>query len=165
MIPWPLSAIWINLSPPSFRVNLIEVEPASSEFSISSLIAFEGRCMIYSSGHTLVVWWNGRTSAAAIWLTTSLLNLLIGLGPAGSYSTSIAVILSFIVFSRQSKVKSSQLTYPAWSSGEPIRHARKGTWARLYYVIPFPCRRDIVKYPVSRPFILLDIIQDACAGS
>jgi len=53
----------------------------------------------------------GRTSAAAIWLTTSLLNFLIGLGPAGSYSTSIIVISSFIVFVSVliHQVKSSQL--------------------------------------------------------
>jgi hypothetical protein len=69
LIPWPLSVIWMSLRPPSFRVSLMEVEPASSEFSMSSLIALDGRCMIcyvrQMLGATL------RTSAAAILFTTS----------------------------------------------------------------------------------------------
>ena len=46
-MPWPLSAIWRDLRPPSRSVSLMDVEPASREFSRSSLIAFEGRWMIW----------------------------------------------------------------------------------------------------------------------
>jgi hypothetical protein len=37
----------MSLRPPSLRVILIDVEPASREFSRSSLIAFAGRWMIW----------------------------------------------------------------------------------------------------------------------
>ena len=76
-------------------MSFIEVDPASREFSISSLIAFDGRWMIYSVNSCLEIW-RGLASAAAIWLTTSLLSFLIGLGPSGSYSASMtaAVIAS-----------------------------------------------------------------------
>lgn len=48
LIPWPLSAIWMSLSPPSLSVTRMEVEPASREFSISSLMALAGRWMIFA---------------------------------------------------------------------------------------------------------------------
>jgi hypothetical protein len=48
-IPVPLSWICSDFSPPSLTVTLIDVAPASSEFSMSSLRAFEGRWMICRS--------------------------------------------------------------------------------------------------------------------
>ena len=52
ILPSPVQAmpivrvIWMSLSPPSLIVILILVEPASREFSRSSLIALAGRCII-----------------------------------------------------------------------------------------------------------------------
>ncbi len=55
-IPWPLSWICRNFSPPPFAVMVMFVAPASSEFSSISLTALAGRC---------------TTSPAAIRFTTS----------------------------------------------------------------------------------------------
>ena len=71
--------------PPSFTVILMDVEPASRLFSMSSLSAEAGRCMIYS--------WKlssnrreakmATTSPAAMRLMTDSCNLRIGRGPGG----------------------------------------------------------------------------------
>ena len=55
-MPQPLSWTWSRRTPPSLTLTLIELAPASSAFSSSSLSAFAGRWMI---------------SPAAILLTTS----------------------------------------------------------------------------------------------
>ena len=55
LIPTPLSTTWISVFPPSFIINLMEVEPASMAFSMSSFTTEAGR-------------WT--TSPAAIWLAT-----------------------------------------------------------------------------------------------
>lgn len=66
-IPWPLSWICRNLSPPPFAVIVMFVAPASSEFSSISLTALAGRC---------------TTSPAAIRFTTSCDSLRMEGAPA-----------------------------------------------------------------------------------
>lgn len=56
-MPCPLSWIWSNFNPPSLQVMEMEVDPASSAFSSSSLSADAGRC---------------TTSPAAMRLTTTV---------------------------------------------------------------------------------------------
>lgn len=45
-IPWPLSVICRSFRPPSLTAISIDVEPASTEFSISSFRAFTGATII-----------------------------------------------------------------------------------------------------------------------
>ena len=61
-IPWPLSVIWIFLSPASSISTIIWLEPASMAFSTSSLTTLAGRSI---------------TSPAAIWLANTSGNSII----------------------------------------------------------------------------------------
>lgn len=53
-MPEPLSRSWRSLSPPSLTMSCIEVEPASSAFSSSSLSADEGLWIICGGIESLV---------------------------------------------------------------------------------------------------------------
>jgi hypothetical protein len=56
-MPWPLSVIWRSFRPPSLMRISICVDPASMEFSISSLSAFEGRWIISPAAILSTTYW------------------------------------------------------------------------------------------------------------
>jgi hypothetical protein len=76
LIPCPLSVIWSSFSPPSLTSTSKEVEPASTEFSMSSFKAWTGATIISPAAILLTTSWSSAFEPGQMVHIINMLDLL-----------------------------------------------------------------------------------------